>query len=92
MSQKKKKGPKQETAKRIIALRDKLIAAGNDPEKVGLACKGMYRCDKEVDAACLNRILASLEAMQAGDKKPKKKGGAARSKSRSRSRSRSKSR
>ncbi len=81
-----KKGPSTDKAKKIIELRDKLIAEGKDAEKVGLACKGMYKCDKLADDKCLDGILAKLDAV--------KKGGAsrrARSKGRSRSRSRSRS-
>lgn len=76
---KEKRGPKQEEAKAIIALRDKLIEEGKDAEKVGLACKGMYKCDKLADKKCLDKIMSNLQAI--------KKGG---SRSRSRSRSRPK--
>jgi hypothetical protein len=79
---KSKKGPSSDKAKKILALRDQLIAKGLDAEKVGLACKGMYRCDKLADDKCLSGILAKLEAIQ-------KKGGAVGGKARARSRSRS---
>ena len=50
-------------AKEIIALRDSLIAKGKDPEKVGLACKGMYKCDKLADKDCLTKILGNLKKL-----------------------------
>jgi len=83
MPPKKKKGPSTQKANKIVALRDELIAQGKDAEKVGLACKGMYKCDKLADDKCLDGILAKLDAI--------KKGGRARSRSRSKSRSRSRS-
>ena len=88
---KKKKGPTQEKAKKIIELRDKLLESvdPSDTEKreaIGQACKGMYRCDKDVDEKCLDGILAKLSKFKVGGARR------ARSKSRSRSRSRSKSR
>ena len=94
MPSKKKKGPSSEKAKKIIELRDKLIAEGKNAETVGLACKGMYKCDKTVDVKCLDGILAKLKGIKEGgahrsrSKSPSK----ARAKSRSRSRSRSKPR
>lgn len=84
MPPKKKKGPSSDKAKKIIELRDALIAKGLDVEKVGLACKGMYRCDKLADDKCLDGILAKLSKIKDG-------GGFHRAKSRSRSRSRSRS-
>lgn len=74
MPSKKKKGPKSEKAQEIVKLRDSLISKGIDAEKVGLACKGMFKCDKLADAACLDKILSNLKAIE-------KKGGRARSKS-----------
>lgn len=65
-SPRKKKGPSTEKAKSIISLRDSLIADGKDPEKVGMACKGMYKCDKEADEACLDGIMKKLETIKTG--------------------------
>ena len=83
---KKKKGPSTDKAKKIIELRDSLIAKGIDAEKIGMACKGMYKCDKTVDEKCLDKITVNLEKIQ------KAGGGSRRAKSKSRSRSHSKSR
>jgi hypothetical protein len=85
-SRRKKKGPSQEKSKKIIELRDKLLESVDptDTEKreaIGMACKGMYKCDKEVDEKCLDGILAKLTKL--------KTGGARKSRSKSRSRSRS---
>lgn len=80
-SKRKKKGPSTDKAKAIIDLRDKLIAQGKDPEIVGMACKGMYKCDKTIDEPCLDGILAKLHDIEAG-----KTGGGSRKRRRSRSR------
>lgn len=80
MPPQKKKGPTSLKAKKIVELRDSLIAKGLDPEKVGLACKGMFRCDKLVDDKCLDEILAKLNKIKEG-------GGHKRTRSRSRSKS-----
>lgn len=85
MPPKKKKGPSSDKAKKIIELRDALIAEGKDAETVGLACKGMYKCDKLADDKCLDGILAKLKAIKTG-------GGARRSRSKLKTRSRSRSR
>lgn len=82
----KKKGPSTDKAKQIIELRDSLLAKGLDAEKVGMACKGMYKCDKLADDKCLDKILANLSKIE------KSGGGVKRAKSRSRARSRSRSR
>ncbi len=89
-SKRKKKGPKQEKAKKIIELRDTILASidPSDTEKreaVGMACKGMYKCDKEVDEKCLDGILSKLTKLKSG-------GGKSRSRSSSRTRSRSRKR
>jgi hypothetical protein len=65
-SKKAKKGPSTDKAKAIIKLRDELIAEGKDPEVVGLACKGMYKCDKTVDENCLDGIKKKLDAIKKG--------------------------
>jgi len=87
-----KKGPKHELGKKIIALRDELIAkADGDAEKIESihkACTGMYKCDKEVDLDCLNRILSELQKVQGGGKKRRSTSSKRKSRSRSRSRSR----
>lgn len=98
-----KKGPKTKLAQDIIALRDKLIADGLDSEKVHMACKGMYKCDKLADEKCLKDIMAKLESVKKGGaerlnailggRKPRSKSrGRSRSKKRSKSKSKSKAR
>jgi hypothetical protein len=94
-SKRKKKGPSNPKAVQIIELRDSLIAQGMDAEKVGMACKGMYRCDKLADEACLDGILEKLNAVKQGGgkrRRSKSRGSKPATKARSRSRSRSKSR
>jgi len=86
----KKKGPSTDKAKQIITLRDSLLAkASTDDEKlnIGMACQGMYKCDKAVDDQCLDGILAKLNKLKKGGGKRR-----SRSKSKSRTKSRSKSR
>ena len=94
MTQKKKKGPSSDKAKKIIDTRDTLIAKGLNAETVGKACKGMYRCDKLADDKCLDDILAKLTEIGKLAKltEIKKGGSSRRAKSRSRARSRSRSR
>jgi hypothetical protein len=82
----KKKGPSTVAAKAIIVLRDELIAAGNDSEAVGAACKGMYKCDKLADKKCLDDIMEKLKAFKKGGALGGKVGGRTRSRSRSSSR------
>lgn len=80
---------------KILALRDKLIKEGHDAEKVGMACKGMYKCSKLADASCLDKIHKALEAMKGkkgGRKSRSRSRSRGRTKRRSRSRSRSRSR
>jgi hypothetical protein len=86
-----KKGPSTDKAKAIIELRDALIAKGVDAETVGLSCKGMFKCDKEVDEACLDGIMAKLQALEKSGGGKKRRPRKSRSRSRSRSRSKSKS-
>lgn len=86
-----KKGPSTDKAKAIIELRDALIAKGVDAETVGLSCKGMFKCDKEVDEACLDGIMAKLQALEKSGGGKKRRPRESRSRSRSRSKSRSKS-
>ena len=61
-----KKGPKEEKSKQILALRDELIAQGKDAERVGQACMGMYRCDKQKDDKCLDGIMEKLNTIKTG--------------------------
>ena len=64
MPVKKKKGPSTAKGKEIISLRDSLIKEGKEAEKVGLACKGMYKCDKTEDTKCLDGILKNLDKIK----------------------------
>ncbi len=83
---KKKKGPSSDLAKKIVELRDSIIAKDEkNREAAGMACKGMYKCDKLADDKCLNGILKKLEAIKKG-------GGSRRSRSKTKSRTRSRSR
>ena len=61
-----KKGPNEEKSKQILALRDELIAQGKDAERVGQACMGMYRCDKQKDDKCLDGIMEKLNTIKTG--------------------------
>jgi hypothetical protein len=54
-----------------------LITQGKDAERVGQACMGMYRCDKQKDDKCLDGIMDKLNVI--------KMGGARRRRSKSRS-------
>lgn len=100
MEHKKKRSPSKADRDPVIikvkALRDSIA----DKEAAGEACKGLYKCYKGADKACLERIMKKLNELKAkedaGDKKaaakPKAGGGKARSRSRSRGRARSRSR
>ena len=70
-----KKGPKEEKSKQILALRDELISQGKDAERVGQACMGMYRCDKQKDDKCLDGIMEKLNTIKTGGraKSPKRR-------------------
>jgi hypothetical protein len=46
-SKRKKKPPSTTKAQAILAQRDALIAKGLNPDTVGLACKGLFGCDKK---------------------------------------------
>lgn len=74
----------------IKALRDSI----QDKEAANEACKGMYKCAKLADKACLESIIKKLTALKAKEAKekpaPQKSGGRSRSRSRKRSKSRSK--
>lgn len=81
----KKKAPSDPTVGDLFARRDKLLASAKDDaskEKIHLSVKGAFKCAKEQDKKCLDKLSDNL----------KKLGGGKRRKSRSRSRSRSKSR
>ena len=73
-----KKGPKEEKSKKILEMRDELITQGKDAERVGQACMGMYRCDKQKDEKCLDGIMDKLNVIKMG-------GAARRRRSKSRS-------
>ncbi len=79
-----KKPPSTSKAKAILDQRDRLIERGLNPETVGLACKGLFGCDKKVDEKCLDGIKAKLDALEASHKQ----GGSAKRKPRKRSKSR----
>jgi hypothetical protein len=82
----KKKESKDQKVIEILALRDDLKKDAAIAEAADMACKGMYKCSKLADDACLARIKKDLLALK-NEKPAKKKGGRARSRSRSRSKS-----
>jgi len=99
----KVKKPTPENLKHIVKLRDEIQAAASKDERkldIGMMCKGMYKCSKENDKDCLDKIEEKLtkEHAKLGTKKSKrsssksssskKVGGGSRKKSRSRSKSR----
>lgn len=84
----KKKESKDQKVIEILAIRDELKKDASLAEPADMACKGMYKCSKLADDACLARIKKDLLALK-GEKPAKKKGGRARSRSKGRSKSKS---
>lgn len=85
---KKSRPVKDETLLEIFQQRDALLAERPaDVEKIGQACKGAFRCAKDKDTACLDKIKANLSAIKKGGGKKRRSRSKTRSKSRSRSRS-----
>ena len=96
---KKKVSPKDhKLVAKIVELRDSLLeTAKSDEEKemIHAPCKGMYKCSKLQDEACLTGILDKLKDVKKSIKGGScgcTDGGGKRRKSKTRARSRSKTR
>ena len=83
----KKKVPSDPAVTSLFERRDKLLASAKDDEakeKIHKSVKGAFKCSKEQDKKCLDKLSDNLKKLGGGKRR--------RSKSRSKSRSRSRSR
>jgi len=98
-SKSKKDEKVPDNLKTIINRRNEIQANLDTEEKnkVGMLCKGMYKCSKSEDKECLDKITDALNNYEPSKKSKKessksvKGGGSKRSRSKSKKRSKSKS-